>query len=101
MISTLQISNVKQSINYMRLLVTDVRSYRWKELSKNCFCRCTRCRCPNCTSPTPPRNNGKKEHICHFPNCRKVYGKTSHLKVSFSHERISSFKKVKNANYFW
>nr|CAB3266492.1 transcription factor Sp5-like [Phallusia mammillata] len=43
--------------------------------------RCTRCRCPNCTAPSPTRNSGKKEHICHFPNCRKVYGKTSHLKA--------------------
>nr|XP_039274531.1 transcription factor Sp9-like [Styela clava] len=44
--------------------------------------RCARCRCPNCLSPTELRNaNGKKEHICHFPNCGKVYGKTSHLKA--------------------
>jgi len=48
------------------------------------FSRCARCRCPNCLSPTQIKNsNGKKEHICHFPNCRKVYGKTSHLKVSY------------------
>nr|XP_002120430.2 transcription factor Sp5-like [Ciona intestinalis] len=44
--------------------------------------RCARCRCPNCVAPNDLRNaNGKKEHICHFPNCGKVYGKTSHLKA--------------------
>ncbi|XP_076822749.1 uncharacterized protein LOC143469074 isoform X3 [Clavelina lepadiformis] len=44
--------------------------------------RCARCRCPNCLSPTQTKSaSGKKEHICHFPNCRKVYGKTSHLKA--------------------
>lgn len=51
-------------------------------LNVECVNRCSRCRCPNCLSPTETRNEqGKKEHICHFPNCGKVYGKTSHLKV--------------------
>ncbi|KAK2169992.1 hypothetical protein LSH36_5g09016, partial [Paralvinella palmiformis] len=44
--------------------------------------RCRRCRCPNClnssNSSTPSK---KKQHICHVPGCRKVYGKTSHLKA--------------------
>lgn len=44
--------------------------------------RSARCRCPNCVSPNAIRSaKGKKEHICHFPNCGKVYGKTSHLKA--------------------
>ncbi|XP_076822748.1 uncharacterized protein LOC143469074 isoform X2 [Clavelina lepadiformis] len=50
--------------------------------SSNVTRRCARCRCPNCLSPTQTKSaSGKKEHICHFPNCRKVYGKTSHLKA--------------------
>ena len=43
------------------------------------------CTCPNCTSGanTKPSNGDgspkKKQHGCHYPNCAKVYGKTSHL----------------------
>lgn len=45
------------------------------------------CTCPNCvnginskavnTDGTPK----KKQHICHYPGCGKVYGKTSHLRA--------------------
>ncbi|XP_055357333.1 transcription factor Sp5-like [Paramacrobiotus metropolitanus] len=40
------------------------------------------CDCPNCQ-----RNDGvrmpdrKKQHICHYPNCKKIYVKTSHLRT--------------------
>ena len=44
--------------------------------------RCRRCRCPNCVNAINSNNpNKRKEHICHFPDCGKVYGKTSHLKA--------------------
>lgn len=41
------------------------------------------CTCPNCTD-NEGRNTGdnkKKQHICHIPGCKKVYGKTSHLRA--------------------
>lgn len=43
--------------------------------------RCRRCRCPNCQNPSNNDPTKKKVHICHFPGCEKVYGKTSHLKA--------------------
>ena len=45
------------------------------------------CTCPNCTSRANTKaSNGdgspkKKQHVCHYPNCAKVYGKTPHLRV--------------------
>jgi uncharacterized Zn-finger protein len=45
--------------------------------------RCKRCRCPNCLNQ--PSNivrdspSSKRQHICHI--CKKIYGKTSHLKA--------------------
>jgi len=45
--------------------------------------RCKRCRCPNCVNPSPASlsPSGRRQHVCHVPGCRKVYGKTSHLKA--------------------
>ena len=44
--------------------------------------RCRRCRCPNCVNAINSNNpNKRKEHICHYEGCGKVYGKTSHLKA--------------------
>ncbi|XP_077290503.1 uncharacterized protein LOC143914237 [Arctopsyche grandis] len=49
--------------------------------------RCARCRCPNCLTEAagyPPnfgKDKTKREHLCHFPGCGKIYGKTSHLKA--------------------
>lgn len=45
--------------------------------------RCKRCRCPNCVNPSPASlsPSGRRQHVCHIPGCRKVYGKTSHLKA--------------------
>lgn len=41
------------------------------------------CTCPNCRDGDNTRSAGdkKKQHICHFPDCNKVYGKTSHLRA--------------------
>jgi hypothetical protein len=41
------------------------------------------CTCPNCRDGDSNRSSGdkKKQHICHFPDCNKVYGKTSHLRA--------------------
>lgn len=41
------------------------------------------CTCPNCRDGDGTRNPGdkRKQHICHFPDCNKVYGKTSHLRA--------------------
>lgn len=41
------------------------------------------CTCPNCTDTDKSHSalGKKKQHICHIPNCGKVYGKTSHLRA--------------------
>ena len=40
------------------------------------------CTCPNCKDGDNRSVDGKKkQHICHMPNCGKVYGKTSHLRA--------------------
>ena len=45
------------------------------------------CTCPNCVNGVNSRanrldgNSKKKKHICHYPGCGKVYGKTSHLRA--------------------
>ena len=44
------------------------------------------CTCPNCISGANSKTNvdgspKKKQHVCHHPNCGKVYGKTSHLRA--------------------
>lgn len=44
--------------------------------------RCRRCKCPNCQANGGGLEFGKKRlHICHIPECGKVYKKTSHLKA--------------------
>ncbi|PAA83862.1 hypothetical protein BOX15_Mlig006038g1 [Macrostomum lignano] len=44
--------------------------------------RCRRCQCPNCMDPSLKLKPGERRvHICHFDNCGRVYGKTSHLKA--------------------
>lgn len=49
------------------------------------------CTCPNCANGVnarainPDGTLKKKKHICHYPGCGKVYGKTSHLR---SHLRL-------------
>ncbi|XP_054755968.2 transcription factor Sp4-like [Lytechinus pictus] len=40
------------------------------------------CTCPNCKDGEGRNSEkGKKQHICHIPECGKVYGKTSHLRA--------------------
>ena len=45
------------------------------------------CTCPNCVNgvnsktANPDGTPKKKQHICHYPGCGKVYGKTSHLRA--------------------
>ena len=44
------------------------------------------CTCPNCVNgvnsmKNPDGTPKKKQHICHYPGCNKVYGKTSHLRA--------------------
>merc|ERR1719189_2382024 len=42
--------------------------------------KCERCRCPLCMDPS--RAPGEPAmHLCHYPNCGKVYKKTSHLRA--------------------
>ncbi|CAG9761184.1 unnamed protein product [Ceutorhynchus assimilis] len=45
--------------------------------------RCIKCQCPNCINEENglKKPSSKKMHICHFPGCDKVYGKTSHLQA--------------------
>ena len=45
------------------------------------------CTCPNCVngvnskSTNPDGSPKKKQHVCHYAGCEKVYGKTSHLRA--------------------
>lgn len=43
----------------------------------------TKCQCPNCQLEKGFQvgTDGKRVHVCHYPGCGKVYGKTSHLKA--------------------
>jgi len=42
--------------------------------------KCEKCRCPLCMDPS--RSVGEPTmHLCHYPNCGKVYKKTSHLRA--------------------
>jgi len=42
--------------------------------------KCERCRCPLCMDPN--RSAGEPNmHLCHYPNCGKIYKKTSHLRA--------------------
>jgi len=42
--------------------------------------KCERCRCPLCMDPN--RSAGEPTmHLCHYPNCGKIYKKTSHLRA--------------------
>ncbi|KAJ8947615.1 hypothetical protein NQ318_002624 [Aromia moschata] len=45
--------------------------------------RCIKCQCPNCINEENglKKPSSKKMHICHYPRCEKVYGKTSHLQA--------------------
>ncbi|KAG9340258.1 hypothetical protein JZ751_021700 [Albula glossodonta] len=44
--------------------------------------RCRRCKCPNCQASGGSVEPGKRRlHVCHLPECAKVYKKTSHLKA--------------------
>ena len=38
------------------------------------------CTCPNCASGLNSRTK-KRQHVCHYIGCGKVYGKTSHLRT--------------------
>ena len=39
------------------------------------------CTCPYCRSGVTDGTSKKKQHICHYPNCEKIYGKTSALRA--------------------
>lgn len=45
--------------------------------------RCIKCQCPNCVNEENglKKPSAKKMHVCHYPGCDKVYGKTSHLQA--------------------
>ncbi|KAI6654516.1 Transcription factor Sp4 [Oopsacas minuta] len=39
------------------------------------------CNCPNCINGENSKVGKKKTHICHYQDCGKMYGKTSHLRA--------------------
>ena len=39
------------------------------------------CNCPNCINGENSKVGKKKTHICHYQECGKMYGKTSHLRA--------------------
>jgi hypothetical protein len=44
--------------------------------------KCERCRCPLCMDVNRVQTPGEPSlHLCHYPNCGKVYKKTSHLRA--------------------
>jgi len=44
--------------------------------------KCERCRCPLCMDPNRVQVPGEPTmHLCHYPNCGKMYKKTSHLRA--------------------
>jgi len=49
----------------------------------SCYPRkCERCRCPLCMDPNRIQVPGEPTmHLCHYPNCGKMYKKTSHLRA--------------------
>ena len=53
----------------------------------------SKCQCPNCTNrPKNASSKIVKKHACHWPNCGKTYGKTSHLKSHIrQHQGIRPF----------
>ena len=54
-----------------------VKFYQLKAASGR---KCEKCRCPLCMDPS--RAPGEPAmHLCHYPNCGKVYKKTSHLRA--------------------
>ncbi|XP_076265806.1 uncharacterized protein LOC143199702 [Rhynchophorus ferrugineus] len=56
--------------------ITDYSAYSTKAR------KCIKCTCPNCISEENGfKNQKKKTHVCHYPGCEKVYGKTSHLQA--------------------
>jgi len=42
--------------------------------------KCEKCRCPLCMDPNRTAGDPTM-HLCHYPNCGKVYKKTSHLRA--------------------
>ena len=61
----------------------EVKSYNLNDIRK-----CSRCQCENCINERKGililKPGEKRLHICPFLNCRKLYGKTSHLKVYYA-----------------
>ena len=39
------------------------------------------CNCPNCINGENSKVGKKKTHVCHYQECGKMYGKTSHLRA--------------------
>ena len=39
------------------------------------------CNCPNCINGENSKVGKKKTHVCHYQDCGKMYGKTSHLRA--------------------
>ncbi|PIK52532.1 putative transcription factor Sp3-like isoform X3 [Apostichopus japonicus] len=58
--------------------IPDGSSQRVKKVVKRMACTC-----PNCSDSEKNHSGSgkKKQHICHIAGCKKVYGKTSHLRA--------------------
>jgi uncharacterized Zn-finger protein len=45
------------------------------------FRKSSKCDCSNCKLPRNPGDKTPRKHKCDWPDCNKLYGKTSHLKA--------------------
>ncbi|XP_066245025.1 transcription factor btd-like isoform X1 [Euwallacea similis] len=71
--------NYMHPFSSMKMMKTDMDFPSYSGKAR----RCIKCQCPNCINEENglKKPSSKKLHICHFPGCDKVYGKTSHLQA--------------------
>ena len=75
------VEKLKQSASYYPVGLSPVRTINQNEATR----KFNRCQCDNCVKERlgliKLKPGEKRVHVCPFPGCAKLYGKTSHLKV--------------------